>query len=111
MKHGCHANDLFAGYQHLYRGAYRSPAFYQPGNLALLRQFCGQFAILPLDERSAERAGQIRADLASKGTPIGPYDLLIAAIAVVHNATLVTHNIREFGRVVGLQYVDWQAGP
>lgn len=88
-----------------------SPAQYQPGNLALLRQFCGQFALLLLDDRAAERAGHIRADLARKGTPIGPYDLLIAAIALTHNATLVTHNVREFSRVVGLQYVDWQAGP
>lgn len=95
----------------LYYGAHRSPAQYQPGNLALLHQFFGQFTLLPLDAPSAEWAGIIRADLASKGTPIGPYDLLIAAIAVAHKATLVTHNVREFSRVAGLQYVDWQAGP
>lgn len=95
----------------LYYGAYRSPAAYQQANLNLLQQFFGQFVVLPLDAPSAERAGFIRADLAAQGTPIGPYDLLIAAIAIAHNATLVTHNVREFSRVAGLQYVDWQAGP
>ena len=39
---------------------------------------------------------------------IGPNDLLIAAIAVVHGATLITHNVREFSRVVGLTYEDWE---
>jgi len=40
---------------------------------------------------------------------IGPNDLLIASVAVVHAATLVTHNVREFGRVDGLVYEDWEA--
>ena len=52
---------------------------------------------------------QIRARIASAGTPIGAYNnLQIAAIAVVNNLTLVTHNTREFGRVEGLQVEDWE---
>jgi tRNA(fMet)-specific endonuclease VapC len=42
------------------------------------------------------------------GTPIGSYDLLIAAIALVNDLTLVTHNTREFERVEGLQIEDWE---
>ena len=54
-------------------------------------------------------AGQIRAKLASVGTPIGSYDLQIAAIALANNLILVTHNTREFERVDGLQIEDWEA--
>jgi tRNA(fMet)-specific endonuclease VapC len=48
-------------------------------------------------------------DLAQRGTPIGPNDLLIAAIARTHGITLVTHNIGEFSRVSGLRVEDWLA--
>jgi tRNA(fMet)-specific endonuclease VapC len=48
--------------------------------------------------------------LANRGTPIGPHDLMIAAIAQVHNLTLVTHNLSEFSRVPGLQVEDWENG-
>jgi len=47
--------------------------------------------------------------LASNGTPIGPYDVLIAGQAVARDMILVTRNIREFGRVPGLRLEDWQA--
>jgi tRNA(fMet)-specific endonuclease VapC len=50
----------------------------------------------------------IRADLAAKGTPIGPNDLMIASIALAHDLTLVTHNTSEFSRVPGLRIEDWQ---
>ncbi|MFM6310562.1 MAG: type II toxin-antitoxin system VapC family toxin, partial [Dolichospermum sp.] len=46
--------------------------------------------------------------LASAGTPIGAYDLQIAAIALANNLILVTHNTREFERVDGLQLEDWE---
>ncbi len=53
--------------------------------------------------------GQIRARLEAAGTPIGPNDLMIAAIAVTHGLTLVTHNKREFKRVSRLSWTDWEA--
>ncbi|MDI1264710.1 MAG: type II toxin-antitoxin system VapC family toxin [bacterium] len=59
------------------------------------------------DPEDAEHAGDIRADLESKGTPIGQYDYLIAAQARRRGATLVTLNRREFERVPGLVVVDW----
>jgi tRNA(fMet)-specific endonuclease VapC len=46
--------------------------------------------------------------LAGTGTPIGSYDLQIAAIALANNLTLVTHNMREFERIEGLQIEDWE---
>lgn len=63
---------------------------------------------LPFDDRAADEYGRIRAYLARLGTPIGPNDLLIAAIALANNATLVTHNTTEFNRVPGLTIVDWE---
>ena len=52
--------------------------------------------------------GQLRATLEAAGTPIGPYDMQIAAIALVHGLIVVTHNTREFGRVQNLQIEDWE---
>lgn len=52
--------------------------------------------------------GQICAKLQKMGTPIGIYDLQIAAIALANNLVLVTHNTREFERVEGLKLEDWQ---
>ena len=61
----------------------------------------------PLDVEDAEVAGELLAALAKAGTPIGPYDILIAAQARRRGATLVTANEREFSRVPGLQTEDW----
>ncbi|BAY29297.1 PIN domain protein [Nostoc carneum NIES-2107] len=76
--------------------------------LALLEAFLDNFESLPFDDQAARIFGTIRAELGTLGTPIGPYDLQIAAIAVVNNLTLVTHNIREFSRVSGLAIEDWE---
>ncbi|MDI1277896.1 type II toxin-antitoxin system VapC family toxin [Methylobacter sp.] len=62
---------------------------------------------LPFAGQATRHFGDIRAHLASQGTPIGPYDLQIAAIAVAHDLTVVTHNTREFARVPGLKLEDW----
>ena len=67
-----------------------------------------QFSVLEFDEEDARQAGQIRAQLASKGTPIGPYDVLIAGQAKARELTLVTHNTSEFQRVPGLKVEDWK---
>jgi tRNA(fMet)-specific endonuclease VapC len=90
----------------LYYGAYKSS---QPAsNLALLTTFCSLFVSLPFDDAAALCYGQIRAHLAAQGQMIGPNDLLIAAIALAHCVTLVTHNVSEFSRVRGLLLEDWQ---
>lgn len=67
-----------------------------------------QFTVLEFDEEDARQAGQIRAHLASKGTPIGPYDVLIAGQAMARGLTLVTHDTSEFQRVPGLKVEDWK---
>ena len=55
----------------------------------------------------ARISAHIRANLENQGTPIGPYDTLIAGTALSANAVLVTHNIREFQRIEGLEIEDW----
>jgi tRNA(fMet)-specific endonuclease VapC len=77
-------------------------------NLALLATFFKPFRSLPFDDRCAEFAGIIHAELSREGRPIGPNDLLIAATARAHDAVLVTHNTAEFSRVVGLRIEDWE---
>ena len=58
---------------------------------------------------STLRGKRDQAQLASAGTPIGPNDLLIAAVALASEATIVTHNTAEFGRVRGLRIEDWES--
>lgn len=77
-------------------------------NLRLQSKFLAQFISFPFDDIAADLFGTIRSQLESKGTPIGSYDLQIASIALAHHLTLVTHNIREFSRVEGLQWEDWE---
>ena len=62
---------------------------------------------LPFAAPEARAAAEIRAGLQAKGTPIGPYDVLIAATALANNATLVSRNLKEFRRIPGLHVVDW----
>ena len=56
-------------------------------------------------------AGDIRADLARRGMPIGPYDVLIAGQAKARDLPLITNNTAEFSRVSGLRIEDWTASP
>jgi tRNA(fMet)-specific endonuclease VapC len=76
-------------------------------NVDRVREFCRPLQSLPFDDDCAERYGVIRADLTARGEPIGPNDLMIAAIAVAHRATLVTRNQREFQRVENLDLEVW----
>ena len=69
--------------------------------------FSGPAQILPFGVEDAEVAGKIRAVLERTGKPIGAYDLLLAAQALVRNYTLVTANVREFSRIEGLVWEDW----
>ena len=79
-------------------------------NAERLRVFLsGGIEVSAFDEEDAKTAGELRATLEGAGTPIGPYDLLIAAQALRTGATLVTANVAEFTRVPGLQWQDWSA--
>ena len=69
--------------------------------------FLANFTILPFAEDDAVLFGRFRAQLAASGTPIGAYDVMIAAQGVAHNLTVVTHNTDEFSRIPGIRLEDW----
>lgn len=76
-------------------------------NRAALEAFLLPLEIAPYDHAAALRYGEVRADLARRGRPIGPLDTMIAAHALSLGATLVTNNVREFGRVPDLAIENW----
>lgn len=76
--------------------------------VALREKFLSRFVSLPFDDKAEIHAAQIRLALTQAGTPIGPYDLLIAAIALANDLILVTHNLREFQRIAQLKLEDWE---
>jgi tRNA(fMet)-specific endonuclease VapC len=88
----------------LYFGAYKGRRTAE--NLALIERL--RFPMLEFDREDAQRAGEIRAALAAAGSAIGPYDVLIAGQALARDMTLVTRNLREFGRVPGLAVENWE---
>ena len=90
----------------LYFGARKSKR--QAENLRLVDRFFSIFPSFGFDDRCADIYGNIRSELERGGTPIGPNDLLIAATAIANELVLVTHNTREFERVVGLHLEDWE---
>lgn len=80
----------------------------RPGpNAAKLERFLIEFDVVPFDEAASRTYGEVREALRRKGEPIGPLDTLIAAHALSLGARVVTNNVREFRRVVGLKVVDW----
>jgi tRNA(fMet)-specific endonuclease VapC len=89
----------------LYYGAYKSARVAY--NLETLRLLLDDLIVLDFSREDARVSGEIRADLARRGTPIGSYDVLIAGQAKARALTLVTNNTGEFGRVVGLLLEDW----
>lgn len=89
----------------LERGVRKSP----PGTdrRERLARFLAAVDVLPFDLHAAQFAAEITARLEPEGRQIGPLDTLIAAVALAHGATLVTHNVGEFSRVPGLAVIDW----
>ena len=88
----------------LFYGAFKSRRAER--NVALVDAL--RFAVIEFDKEDARQAGKIRALLASKGTPIGPYDVLIAGQAMARNMVLVTGNTGELERIPGLRLEDWR---
>jgi tRNA(fMet)-specific endonuclease VapC len=74
---------------------------------AAVTQIFAALRQVPFDSEAAQEAARVRFELESRGLVIGPLDLLIAGTALSRNATLVTNNTREFGRVRGLRLADW----
>jgi tRNA(fMet)-specific endonuclease VapC len=76
-------------------------------NLADIEGLTARLEVLPFDQRAATHFGQLRAELAKIGKPIGPYDQMIAGHARSLGLILVTNNMQEFERVPGLRLENW----
>lgn len=76
-------------------------------NLAILEGFTARLAVISYNEKAANHSGQLRAELAKQGSPIGPYDTMIAGHSRAEGLILVTNNIKEFNRVPGLRLENW----
>lgn len=72
-----------------------------------LEDFTSLVEVLSFGTEEARAAALIRVGLEKKGKPIGPYDILIAAVAMANQGILVTRNTGEFGRIKGLQLENW----
>lgn len=106
---GCAPAEVFVSaivLHELFYGAFRSARTER--NLALVESL--RFGVLEFSREDARAAGEVRALLAAKGRPIGPYDVLIAGQARARGMVLVTHNTDEFSRVPGLLVEDWETG-
>ena len=88
-------------------GLLRLPQEAAMPRLIALEKLLRPMTRLPFDEQCASHAAQIRANLEAEGQPIGPHDVLIAAIAVHYQGTLVTRNVKEFKRVNNLSVINW----
>jgi tRNA(fMet)-specific endonuclease VapC len=88
-------------------GAHKSHAVRR--NLDAVEGLLARLDLLDFDISAAEHAGEIRATLAQPGTPIGPYDIMIAGLARSRGLTLVTNNMSKFERVSGLRLENWAA--
>lgn len=86
-------------------GAWKSSSV--QANLANIERLRTLIPVLPLDAGAADHYGRVRAKLEGQGSPIGAYDLLIAAHALSQRLILVTSNVREFARVGGLRVENW----
>jgi len=89
----------------LYFGIEKSNA--RQRNLVALENFIAPLTIVDFTQDAAKNAAKIRNQLQKQGTPIGAYDIQIAAIALSLSMTLLTNNTREFERVKGLKLENW----
>ena len=78
--------------------------------LAIVREALAPYRSLPFDDAAAEHYATLRHELERRGERIGPQDLPIAAICMMHKLTLVTANTGEFRRIAGLSISNWQIG-
>lgn len=76
-------------------------------NLVAIEGFVARLEVLDYDTNAAAHTGQLRAELAKQGTPIGPYDQMIAGHARSLGLVLVSNNEKEFARVPGIRLENW----
>jgi len=66
-----------------------------------------EVSVIDFDSDCAKTFGNVRVDLRRQGIEVSTTDLMIAAVALVHQLTLVTHNTADFQNIPGLPLEDW----
>ena len=89
----------------LYYGAYNSSQVDE--NLVHVASFVEQLPVVPLGDNALRHFGRIKTELRRQGQPLPDFDLLIASTALVEDCILVTHNLRHYQRIPGLQMESW----
>ena len=89
----------------LYAGAYKHPQ--SSKLLGLISDLLQEVTILDFDADCALQFGKIQGGLLQQGISVSTADLMIAAVALVHDLTLVTHNTADFQNIPSLRYDDW----
>lgn len=89
----------------LYYGAYKSQRV--TSNLAKIRAMESSLEILPVSQEIVEIFGMEKARLEGRGTPLEDFDLVLGCVALAHNLTLVTNNVKHFKKIGSLRVVNW----
>jgi tRNA(fMet)-specific endonuclease VapC len=89
----------------LFTWAERSGA--PPRRMQSLLDLLNDMTVLSVTEQVGRKYGELRAALFDAGKPAPDIDLLIASTAIVHDLTLVTHNVKDFANITDLRIVDW----
>jgi tRNA(fMet)-specific endonuclease VapC len=89
----------------LYAGAFRHP--HAPRLLRLIEELQREVSVLDFDSECAQTFGRLRGQSLQTGTLTSTVDLMIASVAIVHDLTLVTHNVKDFVNISQLRVVDW----
>ena len=103
-----HAGDLTVStviLSELYAGAYKHPD--TDRLLALIADLLPEVTVLDFDQACARQFGKVKGESLKKGVSIPDMDLMIAAVALVHNLTLATNNTADFRNIPGLRLEDW----
>ncbi len=79
-------------------------------NLQAIDNFCARLAVLAFTPTAAANFGQMRADVERLGQPVGSFDMLIGTHARAEGLIVVTNNVREFGRLPGIDVENWVDG-
>ncbi len=92
------ACELFAG---AYRSRKRDP------ELRRVKEFLSRMELLVFSTQACERFGRLRDELESKGTSVGDFDIMIAAIALAHSQAVLTRDVEHFEKIPGLTVETW----
>lgn len=89
----------------LFAGAYRSKK--RDLEIKRVKEFLSRMQLLEFSAQACERFGRLRSELESKGTPVGDFDVMIAAIALAHNQPVLTRDVGHFQKITGLAVETW----